>query len=78
MCRVAKRLIERDGQSFRRHQHHRAEFQACQLAQPAKDAVEPVRFEPRNPLAVEEPAEDVAVLLLLGDEKLQSRQPLRI
>lgn len=75
---VAKRLVEGDGEHFRRGQHHGADLQAGQLAQAAKDAIDPVLLEPRNPLAVEETSEDAAVALLLGDEEIQRGQKPRV
>src|SRR6185369_11734973 len=67
---VPESLVERDGQNFRRNQHHRANLQAGQLAQPAKNSVDPVTRQSRNPLAVQEASQHAAVSLLLCNEKL--------
>src|SRR5207247_6533285 len=71
-------LIERYGENLGRNQHHRADLQSGQLAQPAKDSVEPVARQARNSLTVQELSQDAAVSLLLCNEKLQRRQKPRV
>src|SRR5574341_729507 len=71
---VTKRLVVGHRQNLRGDQHHRADLQPGQLAQPPKDSIEPVLLPPWKALAVQEAPEDVTVGLLLGDEKLQGGQ----
>jgi len=72
--RIPERLVEGYGENLGGDQHHRADLQAGQLSQPAKNAIEPMAAEPRNSLAIQEASQYAAVALLLCNKKLQRRQ----